>query len=63
MTLIHYTTIFNDIDEEKDISLENELTNWLTCNKLSMNVEFIIYHGKRKNIEYPSISIHFKKII
>ena len=60
------TTLYcnlNDI-EEGNISLNNELnyiTDWLACNKLSLNVnktKFIVFHRKRKNIKYPSISIN-----
>ena len=44
--------------------MDNELsyiTDWLACNKLSLNVnktKYIAFHSKRKNIKYPSISIN-----
>ena len=43
--------------------MDNELnciTGWMTCNKLSLNVDktkFIVLHIRRKHIKYPSISI------
>ena len=58
------TTLYcnlNDIEEGR-ISLDNELnyiTDWLACNNLSLNkTKFIVFHSKRKNIKYPSISIN-----
>ena len=58
------TTLYCNITEVDELTINNELqkiTDWLSSNKLSLNIKktkCMVFHSNRKTVNYPNLKIN-----